>query len=433
MIKYLRFTYWLFFLSAFIPFIYLSSFVKLPSLFIWLPYIILFVAILTIIIVYPHHSFIRLFIKNKLVPKRIIIIGSMFFFVGILSTIYNKSSFIGMLFYFSWFFLMVSSIILTRIVFTKNDIKKTLKIFLLIGLLNFPISLLQRFILVNKMALDSPDIVTGLFNNYFDLAFYQIFCMLMVIVYWLYDRRILFISPFATLIALICPLILSNSKATWLYLFVCILFLFLTGIPRRKFQKGITLFFIFGFIFFLAIKTFDYFFSKHYSIDQYQSYRYIIDMTYLQEYIFGGNTYDSKFTKGKTLRRGVGILFAYDLISENPTNLILGLGPGHISMKRSPISNNTLHRLFVELDLYKSTLPIIIGGMGISGVLLLISLYCGMYFWKSNKNDYKNELNLLRKNIIFLSAILTIYYNILQSPVFYLIIGLLFFQDTSEK
>lgn len=411
-------------MSGFFPAVYINKVFGAPETIVWLPYFfIVFSIILYFLDRSVKHKKIKLFGNKKKFKKYVYIL----IILSVISTLMNIKSggiilnFINLLLYISWIIFLGFSVPIFNQYMTNKNINKLLKIFVYIGILNVPITLIQRVILVQHLGLNSPDIVCGVFDVYDELVFFQLFCIGIIFIWWLFDEKIISLPNFIVIVLLLIPLILSNSKGAWLFLFLSILYIIKMILGKISISKLLKISVPVLFVILISLVFFNELFVDYYKYPF--GYKYILDKNYIIEYYFGGKTYSSKFTKGNTLKRGAGILYVYDMLKKDPLRLFIGLGPNNISIRRSPfISNeNRVYMEFKYYDLYKVFVPSLIGGIGITGLIVVSLLIRNSFFTK--RNNSKSKMEYLKKYTIFVIIIMSFYFNIAYSTVMYIVLA----------
>jgi hypothetical protein len=399
----------LFFASAFIPLGYIERhFSTFPILLLWLPHLLLVFGVVSSLLATKQPF-------RVLLPPKIAWVGMAWIAITLISLVVNGSSFIAALLSLRRLFLLYGSIVLFRLHSRSSEKETWLKTLVWIGLFQIPIAIFQRFVLVEYLSLNTGDLVSGVFKDYSGLVFFQIFCILSVISWWLHGKRLLPLSPAVTITLLFIPIAISNSKAAPLYFFVALIFLLWLCRSRisPRLLAAILVLFIVGSAGTLIL---DQFWRSDYN--QSESF---IEAWYAPERMFYYLFYQTGTSSGG-LQRGGAILFNFNLIREELLTLILGLGPGALSDSRMPGGTGYIYVRYPNLALNNNSLATIIGELGILGILLLFGLVLGFYTLR-NFGDSSDQV-VLRKSTVFFLISMLIYKQMLLLPVVGVVLGI---------
>lgn len=373
---------------------------------------------------------IKLFIRS--IPMSIK--GSIFFIflISTISSYINNVNIIDFIFYFRWLFFLFG---LMFVISTRElPITKAYRLVVIIGLLQIPIVFFQRFILVAFLGISMGDIVRGVFPTYYELIFYQIACILIMVTFKV--RKLKLFNSFSSttiILLLLSSLVFTNSKSAWIYLIFSGILL-IKKIKITKAQKTkimlssfvIVLFAIFSFNYILNSKRLN---RDVNSIQQYAAYLW--NPRYIYQYFFLFNSfarvqdlasskkYDSYLINH--LGRGGEIAFNYLKISKSMPNLFFGLGPPPALISEKHFAKSDRFHL-IGGPVYVRVL----GDYGISGIMSILIFTFMFYKWriKPNVNDIDNLV--LRKSIIFLVFLLMIYYGVWFSIYTAFVLSMLF-------
>lgn len=398
----------LYYASVFVPVGYIHRyFFTIPSIILWFPYFLLLIAIISSLLSTYKESL------SKTNSWSHLLVVILWIVIALISMGVNGSSLIAGLLSFRSLFLISGTILLHRINFSIKKQENLLRFILFMGLLMVPVTLFQRIF----FAKENPDMVTGLFTAYGDLVFFQIFCILVIISWWINKKKFLNFPSTIITILLFIPLIISNSKAAPLYFFVVMGYMF--WLYRRRMSNRV----IIGLLAITVIGIVGTFaFDKIYQL----SYR---NRSAIQSYYtFEGAKEYLMSTRANSeggLQRGAALLFNFNLIKEKPINLVVGLGPGAVSNSRVPGGTGYIYSRYPNLDLNGNSLSTVVGELGIMGVILLLLLF--LSFYKLNNNE-SIELVVLRKCTALLGVLLLIYMKVLLSFPITLILGVLSIQ-----
>lgn len=354
--------------------------------------------------------------------KNILLILLFFSIVGLISAILNGTSLITSIFSFRSFLLIFGSIILLYLNrFEKHELSTLLKFILILGLLQLPVVLLQRFVFFK-----GGDAVTGTFEAYPPLVFFILFCIACVVISKFKETKVL-PFPFWLLISFyVLTLGLSNAKVTWLYLPILIGFLNRTVLFIKKRRRNILISILVlplvfaGYLLFKQVYKLGYGFKLDNSI-------YTIEG--ISRYHFGGAKFGSKFTgtKGGVLKRGASITYAFDLISDDWRTLFFGYGPG--SFSDCSISGGSGRFKMEGYKLYQITISVLLAEYGILGIIGFCILIWRLYFYgspfvKNGDHDYELIAEIM-KGLVLIILLMSIYFNVLREPIVWLLVAII--------
>ena len=374
---------------------------------------------------------IKLFIRS--IPMSIK--GSIFFIflISIVSTYINNVNIIDFIFYYRWLFFLFGLMFVISV--REFPIAKAYRLVVIIGLLQIPIVFFQRFILVSYLGISMGDIVRGVFPTYYELVFYQIACILIMVTFKV--RKLKLFNSFSSttiILLLLSSLILTNSKSAWIYLIFSSILL-IRKIKITKAQKTkimlssfvVVLFAIFSFNYILNSKSLN---RDVNSIQQ--SAAYLWNPRYIYKYFFLFNSFDrvQDLASSKEydsylinhLGRGGEIAFNFLKISKSMPTLFFGLGPPPALLGE---------KYFAKYDKFHliggSVYVRVLGDYGISGVISILFFTFMFYKWRIKPNIYNIDNLVLRKSIIFLVFLLMIYYGVWFSVYTAFVLSMLFF------
>jgi len=409
-----RFGFYLFLVSLFIPINYIERhFFAVPNIFRWASYILLLVTV--VVFVFQNKQFIR----QKLLsffPSPLRWFGILLIAVSCLSAFYNQSSFVVTLLGLrTWLFLYGVFVLFGIVLRDPSERLWVLKLLLVAGLVQLPVTLIQRVL----YSVRSGDMVSGTFTAYSDLMFLQLFCVVLVIIWWGDGQQLLSIHPVVTLVLLTVVLVLSNAKAAWLYLPVSVLF------AARKYVFRLPGRFL-GILVLLAVLVtfgavgFEKLFQSSYG-GQYSAIELITDPDAIFEYLF---TQEKDPNREEMLARGEAIVYNWNLIYRDSISPFIGLGPG--SLSHSHVKSGSFVGS-VRTGVDSTELAITVGEFGGVGIFLLALLVIGL-FQVSGSADAGIGAKFvnLRQSAIWLIMLLLPYYTVLRSPLAAVVLATLF-------
>ncbi len=354
--------------------------------------------------------------------KNILLILLFFSIVGLISAILNGTSLISSLFAFRSFLLIFGSIILFYLNrFEKHELFTLLKFILILGLLQLPIVLLQRFVFFK-----GGDAVTGTFEAYPPLVFFMLFCIACVIIFKLRETKILSLPLWILIPSYVFTLGLSNAKVAWIYLPILIVFLMRSVLFTKKRIRNILMS-----ILILAVICVGYFiFKGAYKLGYgFELENSIYTIEGISRYHFGGTSFESKLTGTSrgTFARGASMIHAFDLIVDDWRTLFFGYGPGSFSDSSIPGGSGRFR--MESYMLYQITISVLLAEYGILGIIGFCILIWRFYFYGSRfvkKRDQDHELIVeIMKGLVFIILLMSIYFNLLREPIVWLLVAII--------
>jgi len=425
-VKQIKFTYWLSIICVFIPINYINRyFAKLPSFAKWMPLSIIFICFLAII---TRH----LFRKKIVIPKQLSIFFLGLFSFALLSFIANQHTTIVSAIFSSMG--LLSFILFTLILNNKDYYLDNLTVFRLLigfGIFSSIAAFFQRLVLVELLHINSGDMVTGLLSLDGHYTFYQLFCFIVIFIFWLHGKEIFKrVSNPKLAMLFLASIAVSDDKASLIFLPLIFLIIFFHVRKRLLLKKIKTLLLLF-FLLVLSIVLLN-FFSKDKTNDP-GFISLMLDPDYVQNNLFG-NKYDvnSEYAKNGELKRGTALTFNVALISRSTENLVFGKGPGVTSEAQVPGGLGYLSKMYQDLDVGRSSYSQIIAELGFGGILLLLVFLALTYFWK-NSPDEPLEYILVRRTTVVLLLLYFAYENLFRSWAFSLVLGSLFILPYQAK
>lgn len=419
-------SYWVYFTSIFISFSYIGRFFySIPSLFRWIPLVMLLVT-LSLVVIYPNR---KISLRGAM-PKNTLFVLIAFVVFGVISGTFNGSSPVQLVLGLRWVFPLVGAMIVTQFYFKDFDRTRLLRVLLIIGIINFPVALIQRVVFVELLNLGSGDMVAGLFAGYRELVFFQTFCILTVLSYKIKGERLLsFIKPYSLVTFYLLTFALSNSRAVWIFIMISVMFLFWIA-GREYFYRSLKTFIPLSIVIVTAIFIFDTIMTDEYSSRE--SFGYLTDLELMQDYVFGDDILNPELGEDGSLKRGEALVYNLNLIKNNLGTLVLGLGPGAISQSNVSGATGSVVSEIGSKYLSRNTLSRILAENGMIGLILFLLMLLSFYKNRRNKTETDEGIVLLRKGTVFLITILLIYYNVHMTEIFGLILAVLFYSNPSK-
>lgn len=416
-ILYPKIGFYLFIISLFLPIRYIDRyFFQIPNIFRWISHLLV---LYTATVYLFRYGIVSRKIK-KIIPGYM---GWSFLLIGILSlisAIYNRSSIIVTILGMRYWIFFIALLIVVRLQLPgfENRIE-VLKLLIIVGFIQIPVTIFQR---VFFFELDNPDVVAGLFTGYPDLLFLQIFCLMCVIIWYLNNEKLFNLPNGITITLVVLPLVFSNAKAAWVYLPLIVIFIF-----RKKIFSSIQI--IFNFILLIVFVligafAFNALYKSAYG-GQHDAIVFLTHPSMVVEYLFP-TVPTIENPNRMILKRGEAILFNYDLISEDPVKMVIGLGPGNLS--ESQIKDGQIYgelkSKVVGMD--RNTISATLGELGFFGCLLMI-IFFGLMYLKtaSSFSSADKKFRELRKAIILWVALLVPYYHVFSSLLLLTVMSLI--------
>lgn len=411
----------LFFVSVFLPINYIQRyFFSLPAILVWLPHILLALTVISIFLTKKNQISV-----SKSLPLSYGLAGLAWVTASIFSSVANAqtNSLLTTLLSLRHLFLLFGGIFVFRVLFSaQNQQEKIIKRILIMGIAMLPVTLFQRFYFVMRLDMGSGDMVTGLFAGYPQLVFFQLFCILAVIGWWMQKQNLLPFHPLITIILLYSSLIVSNSKAAIFYFAASVLFLI--GLNRKRISlKFLVAFIVMGILAIASVFVFEQIYFQDYG-------RSAIDRFYNLEGAANYLFYESPDPQG-TLQRGSAVVFVFNLINEKLETLLFGFGPGALGDSRLAGGAGHIYLAYPNMNLDYSQLSTTLGELGLAGYLAITMLLFAIY--SLNRRKESRQILSTRKSTVFLLFLYLIYTNILTFPVTALIIGVLSIQIPDQN
>jgi hypothetical protein len=409
---------------VFIPFGYMERFVfNVSSFYIFFPELLLIIAFLS--------NLFRLKKLPKLSVKNVWWVVSFWFFPAFISAAINEVSLFTVLINYRWLIYLLICIVLFNNYFGVGKKEFLLRILVFIGILNLPVIIVQRYWVFISPLIRGADRACGLFSSYTSLVFFQIFCILAVLLYWHQRKRLFKVHPALIILALVSVLALSNSRAAWFFLILAVSYVFIKFkflIYKPKLIIASVMFLT------LSIVIFGYIMTVSYPGRVSRRFAHIRP-TYIFRHSFGKDFFDPepRYLSGGSLylERGEGIIFGFNLIRENTINLLIGMGPGAGDRSRIPNLNGRIYEKYGESTrLSRTTVMRSVLELGLMGVAIWIFFLLVLYDTKIYRDNSSINRRLL-KSTVFLVFLLSFYYRIILSMPFVLIISILLINSES--
>lgn len=377
----------------------------------------------------------RLFAFKWLVAKPFLFTLLIWAVLSTVSGYLNNTGAVPIINSFKWIFFTLACYFVVLNTFTYQDKRRLFKALLLVGFLQTPVTLFQRIFYVIVWKWGSADLVAGTFPVYYELAMFQVSCAAIFLAYKVKGQPI-YKNTFLPLFLLIFPLVMANSKASWLFLLIIVGYmLFNSGISYRTMAKYATILFVFvvgGIIMFNSLYSNETLSNYSY---KYSNFDYIINPQYIVAYQLGMKSLDvieglsEKRVYNRTMGRIGTALYNYFLISESRRTLFFGLGPPKYERERY-IENKKIEGLYIWGG------PMIsrnLGHMGIIGLLLLLLLLGSLYFLPRHYLSEASSDRLIFKTIVFYLALLSLYFGVFYSKPTSIVLAIMSLPRAAKK
>ena len=407
--------FWFGFIAVFLPFEYIDKyFISLPAIFKWLPYLLLVGCGGLTVVLYRK--------AKQRVPVNLIWLYILFLVISLFSMFYNETS-IGELMYAQrGFIFVICMVIVFKTIYTKYTLDDIYTFIVKTGLLMAALALFERVVFVSILRIDSGDMITGTFSVDNQYLLYQLVCTVIVIAYWLSGRKLISLSPKYTLLIFIGSIAIANKKAGILFVIAILLFFALQVGYKLFFQHLGKMVYLLFFIF-LGVYIFEYFYATFYGDkSKAVNFAYLMDIDYMEDYLFGEDNAEGKFGKSGSLKRGAAITFSYDLIKQDPFTLFLGMGPGSTLVKQDD-SGGYLNNKYPGYNIGRSTFSWLLCETGMLGLGIYFCMLLSIFFW--NLPQGRKEHKIIKNTIVLLLFMYAPYANnilVLSNALFIAII-----------
>jgi hypothetical protein len=369
----------------------------------------------------------RQLLRGKLAPilKRIIIFYCLIVVFGIISLLFNKVavfpvvfSGIGLIAYF------IYSLVINNKEYRLTQ-DQLFEAIIKIGILETVAAVFERVIFVWALHINSSDMVAGTFSEDGQFTFYQLFCIIIVLVYWFFDRPILkSVSNFWLLFIFFISIAVSGNSASLVFLPIIFLSVFVYVNKRQFLLK-----FRMVLIIIASLALMSYVYARLNDSDDSTQKSSNDVMTLLSDpnrlqTLFFGVEYDpgSILSKNGSLKRGSALVFGYELIDKSITNLILGKGPGTTSESQVPGAEGVIDKEYPGYKVNRTSYSQTIAELGIGGLVFIAFFLILVYFWKSYPNQ-PNEFLIIRKVGAILLLLYFAYENLFSDLIFGLVLS----------
>lgn len=404
-------------LAGFIPVAYIDRHLnELPAVIIWSPFFLVLASAIIILL------------SKRAIPnisKRLIAFYFGLALVSVVSALINDRHMLDVAYVHRGFYMLFAiAIILSRF---KNRIntEQLHTMIVWFGVLTALVAFVQRIVLVTMLKLGSGDMVSGFFGTDGEFLFFQLTCLIIILAYWFYGKKLNGISNGLALTIIFASIAIANNKAAWG--FVAMIFLafgFFSGfkVMWKNFGRMIVI---------MALAVVGYsVFDAVYVASYQRSYKteagiasYVADPEFMSDYLFGSGHKGTIFTKGGALKRGAALAFAYDHLLESDIGPLLGMGPATTTKFTFGAEVGYFERKFPGYKVGKTSLSMYWAELGIAGVLMLVILAMVIYSGSTQDKDQRNKL--ISRIVALLFIVYLAYDSLLQEISVMLIIAII--------
>jgi len=342
--------------------------------------------------------------------------------LALLSCVVNDSGVLALIVAQRGWILALLVMLALKTAYGRFDRDRLYALLVYAGLASSVVSALQRFLVVPFVSgPDAGDRVTGLFSVGYIQVYFHLFCIAVVLAYWLNGREVI-PHPFRALLVLFLSLGVGNERASLPYLMSVILFVIWRCGLRQSLRRGGRLIAALLVLPGVMLGVFSLIYQRTYGEEEQRSYGdAMTDQNYLKRYMFGDE--NTQFTSGGALRRGAAVLWAWREISDRRDQLLLGEGPGATAESRLPGGTGRLARKYPGYAINRTSLSMLLADLGLVGLALYALLLASV--WRARDPADRPEHARVREAFVMISAAFSVYANALNEPVHALVLAVL--------
>ncbi len=399
-----------------------TSVIHFPKQLTWFPFFISGVLLLPLI---ARQSLLRRPIFYRNAPLKILFWFTMLIlFTASISSLLNEISPLTGLFGMRYILLLPIIVFLIYLFESpKTDIESYIKFIVFIGLIQIPLTIIQRILfgaLNVVLTSDTRDLISGSFSNDGVLTFTQLFSFSLAVSHWARTGKVVWCRNMLLLsMLLLCPIFISNSRASIVFLFFIIgsiVIRYKGLLLKGKFGK-----YIFLLLFVAAIGT-AMIFGKLQKFDYGRDLKTQYSLQHMKDYLFAANRqiYEYKEWGGDPrMGRGMSIITAYELIKQRIPTLFFGLGPGSTQKSLVFGKNGKYYEEYGYLSgLGRTQISLILAELGFMGIFLFVIFFYSLKKIVSNGIPENTAVHLLTKDVLFFFTI-NILLNSIYSQLFF--------------
>ncbi len=411
--------FWVAFVTPFFPIAYIDRYYfDLPSALKWIPFLGVFFAGAAAMLLLPR--------LRAEIPRSLIAAYAAIVLVSLGSMALNDTHWAAFLVSQRGWVVLFAALLAMKTAYGVYGKGEIFGFMVTAGMISSGICILQRIFVVPFVGGDDPgDRVTGLFPVGFISLFFHLFCIGIVLSYWLEGRKVVRWHPGWVLLLLVGGIGSANQKAALPYLFAMLGFIILTAgaatLRGRSLRLGPLVAALVAPALLLMIFTSVYDSAYERSSESYSAS--ILDPDYLERYLFGDE--NVKFTPSGRLLRGGAIVFAHRLVSRDVPHLLVGMGPGSTSESRVPGAAGHLSQRYPGYAIDRVALSMFLAETGFVGIAMHLVLLLVIGFWNPPPTAHQElpEYKRIRKIFVFLAVSYVVYGNLYYEPIYGLMVA----------
>jgi len=413
--------FWLVFLLPFVPIEYIDRYHhRLPTVVKWSPLIVTLMAAVVATAGLPG---IRVRVPGRVVLAMLAVIG-----FSLVSMLLNGTSPMAFAVAQRGWIVAVSVMVGLKTAYPEFGRRDLHGFLVRAGLVSSVVSVLQRlFVVPFTPGIDAADRVTGIFSVGYIQLYFHLFCIGLVLSYWLAQERLPGLPPLPTLGLLVFSLAIGNEKASLPYLLCMVLFLvWRAGIRETLSHSWKTLLIMFAtpavlLAGFAAVNDPE---QDPLQADQDAQYaNQITDKEYLWRYLFGDG--ETRFTSGGALRRGAAIVFAWQEIAGSPLQIAVGAGPGETAESRLPGASGHMAERYPGYGINRISLSMVLGDIGLIGILMHALFLAAVWFARTPGESGPERW--VRELFVFVAVGFSVYANMTNEAIYCLLMAVVLY------
>ncbi|MEZ4774707.1 MAG: hypothetical protein R3D00_16095 [Bacteroidia bacterium] len=345
--------------------------------------------------------------------------------ISVMSMLLNYITPFSVIFPQRGYLMMFAYFALFRTIYEYYDKEDIFSFIVITGILSGFYAIFQRMVFVTILKIGSPDMVTGFFPADGGFNYFQLICIIILVVYWFQEKPMknLPVSVPTALLLIVGSFAFANDKVVFIFLLIIIgAIITQTGIEviRKHLPK---LFAGFIFLTIVGIVFSDYQDEAYSSDGGATTAEKMMDIEFYKAYIFGDESDEGKFAKGGQLKRGAAVVVAFEQIQKSPFHVLFGRGPGSTSQNSVRGAEGELEKLFPGWEIGRTALSWYIAETGILGMIFQILFIISIGFWKApNATEEESHFRIIRKTYALFSCMYITFDNLYFLPVMGLLV-----------
>lgn len=322
--------------------------------------------------------------------------------VGVLSAVLNSAGLEVLLFGFrSYFKFVVLFYAVATLAFDDGFLQKMIKLFVLLAFIQIPVAIAQRFF---YLAVPSGDIVGGTLgvNTSGTLTLF-LMSIISLLVAWHLNGLIKARALFASMVLLFIPMVINETKITFIIFPLLLLFLFGQSLIKTLTLRRILVSVVLSVgIFYVAVLSYNLiyvsFYQKSAGLFAAEQVNYVA----------------LPYTKSGSLNRLAQISFAHDNVTKDWQTAVLGVGPGNASDSFFAMAVGDYFKKYEVLKIDSTFLGRVIWEYGYLG--LAIFMYMLFKLWvlartinRESNDAFERSIAMGFQGTLLIVAIATIY------------------------